>query len=222
MAELYFVRHGQASFGSPNYDQLSELGFQQCQWLGEYFRQRDIAFDRVICGEMVRHHQTAETICAALAQPPRLETHAGFNEFDFKALLQRFADAHPDQAVDDWGNVRQVYRCLRAAMLAWAEERLPPCDSQESWSEFRQRVAEALGFARRGGRTLISTSGGAISMALSQLMGFGAETLVNLNMQSRNAAITHCFYTANEAYVTGFNQVPHLDTPERLWSITLS
>ena len=35
MGTLYLVRHGQASFGSANYDQLSALGQRQCRRLGE-------------------------------------------------------------------------------------------------------------------------------------------------------------------------------------------
>jgi len=34
MGTLYLVRHGQASFGAANYDQLSPLGQQQCGQLG--------------------------------------------------------------------------------------------------------------------------------------------------------------------------------------------
>ena len=59
MAELFMVRHGQASFGTGNYDQLSALGERQGVWLGEYFAERGIAFDRVVTGSMQRHRQTA-------------------------------------------------------------------------------------------------------------------------------------------------------------------
>jgi broad specificity phosphatase PhoE len=31
MGQIYLVRHGQASFGSANYDQLSELGHEQAR-----------------------------------------------------------------------------------------------------------------------------------------------------------------------------------------------
>ena len=40
MGTLYLVRHGQASFGADDYDQLSPLGHQQAVRLGEYLRQR--------------------------------------------------------------------------------------------------------------------------------------------------------------------------------------
>ena len=50
MAQLTIVRHAQASFGSDNYDQLSDLGFQQSTWLGEYFREREIEFSVLVTG----------------------------------------------------------------------------------------------------------------------------------------------------------------------------
>ena len=66
MSEIYFVRHGQASFGTGNYDQLSELGHEQAWLLGEYFREREIRFDHIITGDMVRHRETAEGICVGM------------------------------------------------------------------------------------------------------------------------------------------------------------
>ena len=39
MGTLYLVRHGQASFGTDDYDLLSELGVRQCERLGEWFRE---------------------------------------------------------------------------------------------------------------------------------------------------------------------------------------
>ena len=42
------VRHAQASFGTDDYDRLSELGHRQAGWLGEYFRYRGLTFDQVV------------------------------------------------------------------------------------------------------------------------------------------------------------------------------
>jgi broad specificity phosphatase PhoE len=58
MGTLYLVRHGQASFGAENYDELSELGHRQSVRLGEYFAQKGISFDRLIAGTLNRHKQT--------------------------------------------------------------------------------------------------------------------------------------------------------------------
>src|SRR5690606_40460973 len=40
MPLILLVRHAQASFGTDDYDRLSELGRQQARWLGEYFAAR--------------------------------------------------------------------------------------------------------------------------------------------------------------------------------------
>ena len=45
MAELFLVRHGQASLGADNYDCLSDAGVQQSLWLGEHFARDGVRFD---------------------------------------------------------------------------------------------------------------------------------------------------------------------------------
>ena len=62
MALLFLVRHAQASFGSTDYDRLSELGHTQARWLGEYFREREIKFKRVLTGTLARQQDTARAI----------------------------------------------------------------------------------------------------------------------------------------------------------------
>jgi phosphohistidine phosphatase SixA len=57
MAELVLVRHAQASFGADDYDKLSDLGWRQSRWLGEYFAERGAAFDHVMLVAQ-RHAQT--------------------------------------------------------------------------------------------------------------------------------------------------------------------
>ena len=46
MSTLYLVRHGQASFGTDNYDRLSAIGEEQARELGRYF---------VASGERIDH-----------------------------------------------------------------------------------------------------------------------------------------------------------------------
>ena len=48
MGTLYLVRHGQASFGAEDYDQLSELGRRQSVRLGQYLRDKGLGFDAVL------------------------------------------------------------------------------------------------------------------------------------------------------------------------------
>src|SRR5690606_40114909 len=87
MALVYFVRHAQASFGSRNYDQLSELGRQQARWLGEWFAEHDVRFSRVLAGTLVRQQDTAREIVAATGgDASGIETHAGLDEYVGEAI----------------------------------------------------------------------------------------------------------------------------------------
>ena len=96
MSEVYFVRHGQASFGSDNYDLLSEKGPQQARLLGDHFSAQDMQFDHIITGDMVRHRETAEGICEGLGIADRsFEVLPELNEFDFHSVLHAFLAQHP-------------------------------------------------------------------------------------------------------------------------------
>ena len=60
MSVLTLVRHGQASFDSDDYDQLSDLGKQQARLLGKHWADQRLCIDRVYTGPRVRQKQTAE------------------------------------------------------------------------------------------------------------------------------------------------------------------
>ena len=59
MSTLYLVRHGQASFGTDNYDQLSATGREQVQVLGNYFASLGERIDTIYSGALMRQRETA-------------------------------------------------------------------------------------------------------------------------------------------------------------------
>ena len=66
MGEIYLVRHGQASFGAADYDQLSDLGFEQARRLGLWLAETGQRFNLAVTGALRRHHQTAASCLTAL------------------------------------------------------------------------------------------------------------------------------------------------------------
>jgi broad specificity phosphatase PhoE len=62
MSILHLVRHGQASFGADDYDNLSPTGIQQSIELGKALAKQQSIFDYVIVGPHRRHMQTFEGI----------------------------------------------------------------------------------------------------------------------------------------------------------------
>ena len=92
MGTLYLVRHGQASFGAEDYDQLSDLGRRQSVRLGEYFASRAVRFDGLIAGTLRRHKQTLEGILEGMNHAGEHLAWEGLNEYDSEAVI---ATVHP-------------------------------------------------------------------------------------------------------------------------------
>ncbi|WP_373082025.1 histidine phosphatase family protein [Zhongshania sp.] len=218
MAELFLVRHGQASINSDNYDQLSSLGHQQSRWLGEYFAERGLVFDHIITGQMVRHRETAEGVLAGFGEPSlRLETTPDWDEFDFDRLISQFLIEYPTFRLADDVPRSARYGLLKQALEHWAAGKLHG-DLPESWDEFEGRLARqlaALQSQSSSAKILVISSGGAIAMALRLILMSPASMMVKLNLQTRNASLSHCYFNSGGFSLSSFNAVPHLDTPER-------
>src|SRR5512139_1208833 len=148
MAELVLVRHGQASFGADDYDRLSELGWRQSRWLGEYFAERGAAFDHVMLGSLRRHAQTLAGIAEGMGRAFDAEEDARLNEYDSHTLLRAYA-ATPGggRALPQGGDRREHFRILREALYAWTDGTLAGAP-HEPFAEFRARVLEALASLR--------------------------------------------------------------------------
>jgi broad specificity phosphatase PhoE len=224
MSELYLVRHAQASFGAGNYDVLSELGHRQALWLGEYFGFRELSFDRVICGDMARHQETAEGILKGMGlEPTAYETESAWNEFDFEAIIHAFLEQHPGEAPPENALVRDFSRILRKALLAWSGDRLT-APVPETFAHFESRVQGALtSMTRQAGsrrRLLVVSSGGAIASVLRYALEAPPHVMVHLNLQLRNSGVNQVFFNAEQLHLGAFNHVPHLDRPDRYRNVT--
>jgi broad specificity phosphatase PhoE len=220
MAELVLVRHGQASFGADDYDRLSELGWRQSRWLGEYFAERGAAFDRVICGSMRRHTETLAGIAEGMGRELGGAVDARLNEYDSHSLLAAHLKGGSMPQSDDR---REHFRILREAMYLWCDGTLAGAP-HEPFGEFRGRVLAALAEARAGKakRVLVVSSGGPISTILAEVLGMPSRGVVDLNLQTRNTGITELQAGASRIHCVSFNNVPHLDRPDRAGALTYS
>ena len=225
MSEFYLVRHGQASFGAKNYDKLSELGHQQARWLGEYFTTRDIKFSQVFMGDMVRHRETTQGILDGSSQSPTVTIDTGFNEFNFQNIGNSYLSLNPQSSLPENPKPADFYRLLKQAMYAWSEDLLPKDTLEESWLDFKNRVQDSLHTVCHQDSDkpiLIVSSGGAISMLLSLVLGLDAKQVIELNMQVRNTSFSHFYFNKSNIRLSSFNNIPHLDSLDRLDSITFS
>jgi broad specificity phosphatase PhoE len=217
MAELYLVRHGQASFGSGNYDLLSEVGERQAVWLGEYFSQQDARFDRVITGTMRRHRQTLDAIIQGLGYPvTHIEQHAGLDEYDFDALFEALGPEHGALKTLRHGSKSDFHRGLRQVLKLWSEDRIDG-PIPEAWASFEHRVSEARRAIQDGPgkRVLAVTSGGVMAVMAQQSLRAPAETAIALNMQVGNSSFCRIFFNERAWHLGSFNSDPHLDRVDR-------
>lgn len=225
MSELFVVRHGQASFGAKNYDKLSTLGLQQSVWLGEYFKLRQMSFSHLWMGDLVRHQETAQGIVSQLFEPISHTSISAFNEFDFQKVVHAYLKISPQDTLANNAAPLAFYRLLKKAMVAWSQGQLAPDDLFESWDSFRQRVAEGLTQISQNKADkplLLVTSGGVIAMIMSIVLGLDARQVVELNLQIRNSSFSHFYFNKDRMRLSSFNNITHLDSPERMASITFS
>lgn len=215
MGQLLLVRHGQASFGSADYDALSPLGFEQSRLLGAALVARELSPDAIISGSMRRHRETAQTTAAAAGWDAAHQIDDGWDEFDFLAVLAGHPPAHgpgePTKA--------EFQRWFEEATGAWiaGEDR----GYAETFDAFAARVAAALerAVALAGdGTVAVFSSGGPIAWAAASVLtagsapgGAAADLWTRLNRMTVNSALTRMIAGSRGVNLLSYNEQSHLD-----------
>jgi broad specificity phosphatase PhoE len=221
--KIYLVRHGQASLGAADYDNLSPLGLKQAERLGDYFASRGITFDAVYAGTLRRHSQTLAGIRSGLGLQgemlPQTKLDAGLNEYDSDAVIRAVATPEHIAAMKSPKSpdgYKQHFAMLRRGIGAWMRGEAQPV-GMSSYADFAGGVMRVLDEVRElmntsDARTvLISSSGGPLSSAVAQVLGLSHEAGIELNMRMRNTAVSELIVTPKRSVLLTFNTLPHLD-----------
>jgi broad specificity phosphatase PhoE len=220
---LLLIRHGQASYGKANYDELSATGHHQSKKLGQWLVSHQHVFQQVRIGTMQRHLQTFALIAEAyrehgLALPEPVQD-ASLNEFDHDAVFSSYSRLNADDPVVKAAasrDQRAVGAMVHAALLAWTENSLG--DLPESWDVFGQRAKEAAKNLPQTGDTLAISSGGLISRIAQQAMEIPDHRAIDLNIALRNSAISE-FHPRHSHWRLGmWNALPHLHDMRDMWT----
>ncbi len=217
---LFLVRHGQASFGAEDYDNLSSLGEKQSVRLGEYWRSKGLCFDAVLTGTLRRHAQTWAGIAQGAGYKNPVRVWPGLNEYDSQALI---AAIHPQalEKPDTPERYRHHFRLLRNGLTQWMNGAVTP-HGMPNYPEFLAGVTGALDYVRQNfqGNVLIVSSGGPISTAVGHVLGTAPETTIELNLRIRNSSVTEFAFNPKRHALLSYNTLPHLDHPEHAPWIT--
>jgi broad specificity phosphatase PhoE len=221
MGVIFVVRHGQAAFGTDHYDRLTDIGFRQAHLLGAYLRLRNIRFDAVFSGTLRRQTETARGIFEGLAElgsEPVRETIPGLDEYNPEAVLKAFNHNYPAPAAAaerrDPLVIRDHFRVLREALLAWAEDRTQP-EGMPAFEQFQSGAVGALVEARQrfpDGNVLVVSSGGPIAAMVAAVLRAPPAAAVELNLRIRNCSLSEFAATPRRHHLVSFNALPHLDT----------
>lgn len=204
MGSLHLVRHGQASFGSENYDQLSEVGVAQSTALGNAWEAGAWAPTHAVAGSLQRHAQTAIASLDVI-EGDGYDVDPGWNEYDHLGIA--LAEDPEALARDS----KEFQALLNVALTKW---RRGEGEFTESFPEFRDRVLgsfhAALQRAGKGERVVVYTSGGPIALVISNLLSGTDELFQNLNDVVINASVTTIIKGTERARLLSFNEHTHL------------
>jgi broad specificity phosphatase PhoE len=227
MGAIYLLRHGQASFGSNNYDQLSSVGHQQAQVLGRALKARGVQPDVLVSGTMQRHLETAGGALRELGWVDGggvgLQQHAGVNEFDHENVIEvaepRYADKL--QMMSDMaatGDPRRAFqKFFQDAVSRWVGGNHDD-EYKEPWSVFKLRCISALDDLVQQtpakGSTLVFTSGGTISVICAHLLGLNDAQAFTINWTLANVGITKVLAGRDGLHLVSLNEHAHLEGGE--------
>jgi broad specificity phosphatase PhoE len=216
MGVLLLVRHGQASLGAAEYDQLSDLGLRQAQILGARLAGTDLSVDRVVCGTLDRQRDTAGPLLAALGWPGSgLETDGRLDEYDHVGVMaQHTSDITFAGSAADGESGRRLQSALDEAISRWMSGGTGYTESHEAFVS--RAVGAVQDLAAAPGGTIAVTSGGVIAAACVQALGLPFERWPALARLVVNSSITKIVSGTSGTHLVTFNDHAHLEDDRTL------
>jgi len=220
MATIYLIRHGQASFGAENYDQLSPLGRRQAAVVGEYLRDCGITLDAAYSGDLSRQRDTAQLALASQPNEVEHKIDPRFNEINndeqIEHLLPEVIKINPSiKALVEKGlsESKDYQKVIEAVFNYWVS---PACAESkiQSWQDYSSGATKALHnvMSEQGsGKTVgIFTSGGTLATLVAHTLGLGGEQTYQLYEPVINCSVTQLFYSGDKVSLSYYNDCSFL------------
>ncbi len=223
MIEIYLIRHGQASFAQPAYDQLSPIGERQAELLGRHFKTNGVRFDAVYSGALRRHMQTATIALSQMdgdrSRPVTID--ADFNEMDSSDQMMNrlFSVIKEDAGLSDQmkhihtdhGAIKRIFDIAEQLDMMPGDK----ADYKRMALQFRERIDGAINnLVRKVGdnkKVAVFTSGGPTAVALRRTLDTSREQTLRLGWELRNTSITVLRHDRERLWLVLFNCVAHLE-----------
>ena len=225
MAIAYLIRHGQASAHAEDYDQLSDLGYEQCQQLRAHLLEEDIHPTTVLYGPRKRHRQSYETarsadwpegeMCPDLDEYPAHE----LLEFGMDQLLAQVPALRPQAEYirSTTGSAGEAYvDLLQHSAALWMNGKIidPQIESYERYIHRMQSIVHRLQQADADECIVMFSSAGFISTLLSFLVEGSPARSLNTAWTLYNGCI-NVLLIRNDILIAAVNHIQYLPKESR-------
>jgi broad specificity phosphatase PhoE len=215
MPTIILVRHGQASFGSDDYDQLSPTGEQQAEVTARALAAHGVRPSRILSGSLRRQIDTAARSASGYGLGTEIDPR--WNEYSMDGIIAAHPDPQATPIRTDAPLTSAAYQdILETALTQWmtaGEDTTAP----ESWPAFRARVSDGLhelaGSLASGSTALVFSSGGVIAAVCAELLEMPARQVLLLNRVAINAGVTKLAVGRRGVTLISFNDHAHLEAP---------
>jgi broad specificity phosphatase PhoE len=212
---IQLVRHGQASFGGPDYDVLSDAGQMQSLLVAQDLANRERTVELIVSGSLRRQVETAQPTASLLEREVHIDSR--WNEYDMDDVLAHHSSTavrthqQPDGEPVSSAEFQDL---LDDALAAWIEAG-PATSARESWPTFAERITTALSELAAelpsGSTGLVFTSGGVVAALCSAALQFPDQSLLAFNRVSVNTGITKLVVGRRGVTLVSFNEHGHLE-----------
>jgi broad specificity phosphatase PhoE len=218
MPTVLLVRHGQASFGSEDYDVLSDLGCRQAEIAAASLGERGYRPARLLTGTLRRQRETAAPFAALGTE---LEVEPRWDEFEADEVLEHHGRSSlrlEGEANGETLTTRAFQAALDPALAEWIAhaERSP---TAQTWPQFSAAGAGALrdlaADLASGETAVVVTSAGTIGAVVGTVLGAPANLFPTLNRVLVNASVTKLAIGSTGTNLISFNDHSHLEMVDR-------
>ncbi|KAB7613371.1 histidine phosphatase family protein [Amylibacter sp. SFDW26] len=220
MVRVHLIRHGQASFGASDYDQLSDTGMLQGRILG---KSRKVNGSNTVSGTLRRHIQTATAFLSEQSETVSITQDKRWNEFDYLDVIKAHRPDMETHAalVKEFANTSNPNKAFQklydAAVSRWASGEYDN-DYTESRTAFRTRVRTALenlcADTPEDKSVYIFSSGGPISAVVQDALDLSEDATRRIERTMVNTGVTSLSLRGNTPRLITLNCHAHLQNQE--------
>ncbi|MBF0450026.1 MAG: histidine phosphatase family protein [Candidatus Magnetomorum sp.] len=221
MGKIILIRHGRASFGQADYDQLSDIGKYQADVTGCYFKQAKIQPTALYSGTLKRQQETAKIIQQRAGLTPEIQVNPLYNEYDYQSIIESLLpgliemDPEVSECADNALTDTKAFRHIFSKLLKQWISGQYDTDRIESFASYTRRMIKGIDYiAREQGQddiAVVFTSGGFIAMSMHLVLGLQATESLKLAWQIYNCSLTSFFSQPDGFHLSTFNSVGHLE-----------